>query len=200
MIMWKHTKDGDFSTNSAYAWLNGSQQEETNFRGKWIWKIDMLPRVIHFLWLCMHNSLPVRSVLAMRGITRESCCPLCNNFPETISHLLKECVVAKDFWFKLKVPHEMVSSFAEMDLLEWLKVNCQSKTLHYSSVLWSYVFSFAIGICGNIEMAWCSIIILRMEAYIVLVKVKPWNITIVWVRLGVKRIRWFVMSGGKNLP
>ena len=144
MIMWKHTKDGDFSTNSAYAWLNGSQQEESNFRGKWIWKIDMLPRVIHFLWLCMHESLPVRSVLAMRGIIRESCCPLCKNFPETISHLLKECVVAKNFWFKLRVPHDMVSSFAGLDWLEWLKVNCQSKILHFSSVPWSYVFSFAI--------------------------------------------------------
>ena len=84
VIMWKHTKDGEFSTNSAYAWLNGSQQEETNFQGKWIWKIDMLPRIINFLWLCMHESLLVRSVLAMRGITRESCCPLCKNFPETI--------------------------------------------------------------------------------------------------------------------
>ena len=92
----------------------------------------------------MHESLPVRSVLAMRGIIRESCCPLCKNFPETISHLLKECVVAKDFWFKLRVPHDMVSSFADLDLLEWLKVNCQSKTLHYSSMPWSYVFSFTI--------------------------------------------------------
>ena len=33
VIMWKRTKDGEFTTNSAYAWLNGSQQEETNFQG-----------------------------------------------------------------------------------------------------------------------------------------------------------------------
>ena len=144
MIMWKRSKDGEFTTNSAYAWLNGSQQEEVNFQWQWIWKIDILPKIINFLWLCMHNSLPVRSVLAMRGITRESCCFLCNNSSETISHLLKVCVVAKDFWFKLKIPHEVVSSFVEMDLFDWLKFNCQSKTLHYSSVPWSYVFSFAI--------------------------------------------------------
>ena len=31
VIMWKHSKDGEFTTNSAYAWLNGSQQEEVKF-------------------------------------------------------------------------------------------------------------------------------------------------------------------------
>ena len=92
----------------------------------------------------MHNSLPIRSVLAMRGIIRDSCCPLCNNFPETISHLLKECVVAKEFWYKLKVPPEMVSSFVDMDLFCWLKVNCQSKVFHSSAVPWTFVFSFVI--------------------------------------------------------
>ena len=97
VIMWKFSKDGEFTTKSTYAWLNGSQQIDVTFQGQWIWKIDTLPKNINFLWLCMHNSLPVRSVLAMRGILRDSCCPLCNNFSETISHLLKECVVAKEF-------------------------------------------------------------------------------------------------------
>nr|POF23203.1 putative ribonuclease h protein [Quercus suber] len=38
----------------------------------------------------------------------------------------------------------MVSSFADMEVFNWLKANCQSKVLHVSTVLWSYVFSFAI--------------------------------------------------------
>ena len=77
-------------------------------------KIDTLPKIINFLWLCMHNSLPVRAVLAMRGIIRDSSCLLCNNSSETIRHLLIECVVAKEFWYKHKVPPEMVSSFVDM--------------------------------------------------------------------------------------
>ena len=83
----------------------------------------------------MHNSLLVRAVLAMRGIIRDSSCPLCNNSLETIRHLLIRCVVAKEFWHKLKVPPKMVSSFVDMDLFCWLKVNCQSKVFHSSSVL-----------------------------------------------------------------
>ena len=92
----------------------------------------------------MHNDLPMRSVLAMRGIILDSCCPLCNNFLETISHLLRDCMVAKDFWYNLKVPPEMVSSFVDMDLFYWLRVNYQSKVSHSSLVPWSYVFTFAI--------------------------------------------------------
>ena len=67
--------------------------------------------------LCMHNSLPIRAVLAMRGIIRDSSCPLCNNSQETIRHLLIECVVAKDFWHQLMVPPDLVSSFVDMDLI-----------------------------------------------------------------------------------
>ena len=95
--MWKFSRDGEFTTKFAYALLNDTHQNSLPFQGQWIWKIDTLPRIVSFLWLCMHNSLPVRSVLAMRGIIPDSCCPLCNNFPETISHLLRDCVVAKDF-------------------------------------------------------------------------------------------------------
>lgn len=92
----------------------------------------------------MHNSVPVRSMLAMKGIIPDSCYPLCNNFQENISHLLRDCMVAKDFWYNLKVPPEMVSSFVDMDLFYWLRVNCQSKVSHPSLMPWSYVFTFAI--------------------------------------------------------
>ena len=97
VIMWKFSKDGEFTTKFAYALLNDTHQNSLPFQGQWIWKIDTLPRIVSFLWLCMHNSLLVRSMLAMRGIIPDSCYPLCNNFPETISHLLRDCVVAKDF-------------------------------------------------------------------------------------------------------
>ena len=97
VIMWKFSKDGEFITKSAYALLNGTQQNSLPFLGQWIWKIDTLPRIVSYLWLCVHNSLPVRAELTLRGITTNTCCPLCNRFPETISHMLRDCVVAKNF-------------------------------------------------------------------------------------------------------
>ena len=75
---------------------------------------------------------------------QDSICPLCNNSQETIRHLLCECVVAKDFWHNVRVPPDLVNSFANPDLFGWLKVNCQSKVSHSSSIPWAYVFTFSI--------------------------------------------------------
>lgn len=68
--------------------------QDLQFQGQWIWKLDMLPKIVHFLWLCLHNSVPVKEVLAARGISCDGRCPLCKDHVETISHLLKECVDA----------------------------------------------------------------------------------------------------------
>nr|POE44776.1 hypothetical protein CFP56_77279 [Quercus suber] len=67
-LMWKFTKDGDFSTNSAYQSILKDVGVENIFKGAWIWKLDTIPKIMSFLWLCMHNSAPVREVLASRGI------------------------------------------------------------------------------------------------------------------------------------
>ena len=40
---------------------------------------------------------------------------------DTQRHLLCECVVAKDFWFNVRVPPDLVNSFANPDLIGWLK-------------------------------------------------------------------------------
>nr|POE85882.1 hypothetical protein CFP56_18229 [Quercus suber] len=71
-IMWKHTLDGEFSTKSAYHLAIKGENSSPVFKGAWIWKLDILPKITTFLWLCLHNSIPVREVLASRGITCES--------------------------------------------------------------------------------------------------------------------------------
>ena len=66
----------------------------------------------------MHNSVLVKHMLALKGIISDNNCPLCISNPETIGHLLRECIFAKEFWYKLGVPPAMVNSFTSMD------VNC----------------------------------------------------------------------------
>ncbi|KAL0013724.1 hypothetical protein SO802_000793 [Lithocarpus litseifolius] len=66
VLMWKFTKDGDFSTNSAYLSIKAEMGVENTFKGAWIWKLDTLPKIMSYLWLCMHNSAPVREVLTGR--------------------------------------------------------------------------------------------------------------------------------------
>ena len=99
-IIWAESKDGEFSTNSAYRLANSEQPSVNSFQGSWIWKIDMLPKIVHFMWLCHHNSIPVRGVLASRGISCCTQCPVCNDQEETIIHTLRDCNFARMFWDK----------------------------------------------------------------------------------------------------
>ena len=122
-MMWKFTRDGEFSTASAYAQLKPESTENQIFEGHWIWKLDIWPKVMSFLWLCFHDSVPVKQVIAKRGISCETRCPLCRNGDESLAHMLKECPFALNIWQRVGVPQPLTSLF-HLDLLEWLKKNC----------------------------------------------------------------------------
>ena len=64
--------------------------------GQWIWKLDIFPRIMNFIWLCLHGSIPVKEVLADRGINCVRLCPICREQDESILHLLHDCVYAHD--------------------------------------------------------------------------------------------------------
>ena len=141
-IMWKYSKYGDFSTNLAYQLANEDSATKNQFQGQWLWKLDVLPKILSFLWLCVHGSIPVKSVLAARGINSGKTCPLCTRHEETIIHPLQDCEVAHDLWYKLGVPASHINSFNE-NFETWLKINCLSTVRHNTSIPWSTLFVFA---------------------------------------------------------
>nr|POE61764.1 putative ribonuclease h protein [Quercus suber] len=48
-LMWKFTRDGEFSMASAYALLRPQDNENQTFEGHWIWKLDIWPKITSFL-------------------------------------------------------------------------------------------------------------------------------------------------------
>lgn len=100
-IMWKYSKDGEVTTNSAYLQVRDDYRNDPPFQGYCILKLNMLLKVINFLCLCHHNSVPIRDVFASRGINYGHTCPLCNCHRETIIHLLQDCAHVQDFWSKI---------------------------------------------------------------------------------------------------
>ena len=77
-MLWKHSKDGEFFAKSTYL-TNISQDPTPTFHGAWIWKLDVLPKIANFLWLCIHKSVPVKDILASRGSIEDKICSLCKN-------------------------------------------------------------------------------------------------------------------------
>ena len=142
-MLWKFSKNGEFSTKSAYRIANQSENNVVQFSGQWIWKLDIVPKIINFLWLCLHGSIPVKEVLAGRGINCDALCPLCREQNESILHLLRDCVFARNLWHKLEVPPTHVLSFTD-GLEAWLKANCLSEVRHKGGIPWCTLFLYTV--------------------------------------------------------
>ena len=141
--MWRFTRDGDFSTKLAYWRCIEVDILETSFKGQWIWKLDILPKIIMFLWLCLQTSVPVKSVLAARGINCDGKCPVCKRHDETITRLLRDCELAHKYWSCVEVPPALVHTFLG-SLEEWLQSNSVNLVKHKFDMPWSLVFLFTI--------------------------------------------------------
>lgn len=87
---WKTNSHGKFDLSSAYKLATPNDGEQV-FRGHWIWKERINPRIQFFLWKCFHNSIGVNVCLNARGINLDPLCPRCKKEPETIIHMLHDC-------------------------------------------------------------------------------------------------------------
>ena len=74
-LIWASSPQGIFELRSAYKLAMGFE-DSTPFSASWIWKMDTLPRIKTFLWMCAHNSIGVKVYLQRRGIAQETICPI----------------------------------------------------------------------------------------------------------------------------
>lgn len=58
-------------------------------------KLDTSPKVQHFLWRCLSNSLPVADNMRNHHMSREGSCGRCAMADETVNHLLFKCPYAR---------------------------------------------------------------------------------------------------------
>ena len=143
-LIWKFSQNGEFSAASAYNLARNGGESPGIFSGDWLWNIDTAPKIQHFIWLCLHSSVPVRKTLADRGITSQKACPICQNHEESIIHLLRDCPFATKFWKDLGTP-QIFSNFLHLNLPDWLKTNCLcSNQIHANGFSWNIQFPFAI--------------------------------------------------------
>ena len=116
---WISSPSGGFDPKNAYLIAVGEDFLEPDFNGKWLWKLKTLPKIQIFLWKCLHHSLPVKSILAQRGIEGLGGCAFCPATKETTIHILRDCPIAKRFWRKSECPLPLEPSFSEY-LDTWL--------------------------------------------------------------------------------
>ncbi|KAF7842718.1 reverse transcriptase [Senna tora] len=136
-IIWKHSKDGNFSIKSAY----GASIEDLNndmHNMKWIWKPFCNPKQSFFLWRSFHNALPTSKKLNAIIPSIPSSCKLCQQNQEYLSHILRDCPMVSILWNQLPLPQ----NFFNLPINDWLKINCQTNTCLYKNIPWNTLFCY----------------------------------------------------------
>ena len=94
--VWKLSSTGCYSSKSAYnAMFVGSIKFSPSKR---IWKTWAPANCKFFIWLAVNNRCWTSDRLAKRGMPHQPACPLCDQAPETINHLLASCVFVREVW------------------------------------------------------------------------------------------------------
>jgi len=113
---WGLTGNGAFSTKSA-TWKAHEHLSPSSptWQYKWLWKLNVMPKIRVFLWQLCHNSLPSRGTLLRREIQLDPICPACLNDIEDTDHIFLHCPLAKHTW-DLTVVHHWLPSFPFVSL------------------------------------------------------------------------------------
>jgi len=67
--------------------------------GKKIWKTWAPGKCSFFMWLVAHERCWTADRLERRALPHPESCPMCDQAPESINHLLVGCAFAREFWF-----------------------------------------------------------------------------------------------------
>ncbi|KAF7822906.1 reverse transcriptase [Senna tora] len=93
-ISWIGNLNGSFSTKSAYNLIcESSLNWDMDSNWNWVWKLGCHQILV--------NGLPVRGILARRGIKTSPQCPLCNQSVEDPNHLFRLCAASQQVWLRL---------------------------------------------------------------------------------------------------
>lgn len=95
-LSWRWENLGQYSSCSAYCVLFFGR---TRFQHAPIWKSFVPPRCRYFLWLVTLNRCWTADHLQSRGLPHPDRCPLCDQGPETIDHLLVACPESRQLWW-----------------------------------------------------------------------------------------------------
>ena len=125
-ISWMGNPKGTFDLRSAYSIAIGVEIDMVVSDFRWIWKLNTLPCIKTFLWMCAHGSIGVKTCLVRRRVVEEESYPICQRALETILHALRDCQKVKEVWRQLGI-QRTDQVFWTSNLQDWIKNNSKDR-------------------------------------------------------------------------
>ncbi|WVZ68943.1 LOW QUALITY PROTEIN: hypothetical protein U9M48_017814 [Paspalum notatum var. saurae] len=126
-IVWRWTTNGVYSAKSAY--LIQFLRSHAKLKLLPIWKARVEPKCRFFAWTLLHKKILTADNLQKRGWNNDPVCKLCKQEPETITHLVKDCIFTKSVWSQISLWLNL-SSLPRLDQFSsvyswWKKCRCK---------------------------------------------------------------------------
>ena len=109
-FIWGETINGEFSVRSAYKLikrLNDIEEEPSildpsrdQCLWKKLWRLNVPPKTMHFVWRIYKGTLLIRQKLLRRGVRLDPTCSTYRTEEELIEHALRDCNWVKIVWRK----------------------------------------------------------------------------------------------------
>ncbi|EOX93499.1 Ribonuclease H protein [Theobroma cacao] len=145
---------GQFTIAWTYDYLRQlSSLTDVKLSGIWqgAWKWQGPQRVRTFLFQCLHGRLLTNRERLRRRLTIDSLSPQCKMEDETMTHVLRDCMVATSLWVRI-IPHHDYNVFFTLPLRKWLVCNLQKHQLILYENPWFVVFGL---VCWHL-WKWCN--------------------------------------------
>lgn len=126
-----------------------SCEGNNQFEWKKIWKLDLPPRVKHFLWLTCHGRLFTKEACFKRHLSSTASCPRCGAATETILHLLRDCPSSRAIWIRW-MHGSRLDHFDSLSLSNWFNLS-RSNFMVSNYIPWS--MCFFIRVLASLDLA-----------------------------------------------
>lgn len=176
-LVWGFSKSGLFTVRSCYHLLISSkhgEEEEALDRcegadslWKWIWALQVPPKIRKFLWRACHEIIPTRTALVRRHVGSNPFCEFCKLKMETGAHLFFHCSYVTSIW--MEEPFLLSQPIATPNFamgLRKLKERLSKEVFLLACVVLWNVWYFRNGILHESEAGKRSTIVTRSKEYL----------------------------------
>ncbi|KAH9723430.1 putative leucine-rich repeat receptor-like serine/threonine-protein kinase [Citrus sinensis] len=142
-IFWSESKKGNFTVKSAYDALSKEIKGEDDQIWSCVWRWNGPQSIRVFLWLVLHNRLKTKAEISRRHVHLDSSCDRCGDGDENTLHVLRDCMVARRFWYAILPIHQR-QYFFSLNLKDWMSYNLTNADQVGSDLSWNIFFGVAI--------------------------------------------------------